>query len=197
MTVGDSKIINQPGFSRVATSNPEVVEVVVTSDLELLLNAKQPGLSTINIWSLGGITTYRISVSEDYTNVEREIARLINNPDVKVTVNSKYVVLNGSVATTLDADQAALYGKMYRDNIINNLEVKTKYQILLSIIVTEIRKEAQKSYGFTWGQFSSPELDKWVWEKNWSWNIWQDGVGMTQPSFNRIGSMLAGDAKKW
>ncbi|HYH04983.1 MAG TPA: pilus assembly protein N-terminal domain-containing protein [Bacillota bacterium] len=153
LSVGDSEIINVKGLTRVSTGNPLVVEVVVTGSQEILLNAKQAGAAVVNIWSSQGVLSYRVTVRENFESFEKELARLIDNPKVRVTVNSKYVILNGAVETTLDADQAVAYAKMYRDNVINNLEAKTKYQVLLSIIVTEIKKENQNKYGFRWGSW--------------------------------------------
>lgn len=153
LSVGDSEIINVKGLTRVSTGNPQVVEVVVTGSQEVLLNAKQAGAAVVNIWSSQGVVSYRVTVRENFDSIENELARMINNPNVQVTVNSKYVILNGTAETSLDSDQAVAYAKMYRDNVINNLEVKTKYQVLLSIIVTEIKKENQNKYGFRWGSW--------------------------------------------
>jgi pilus assembly protein CpaC len=151
LSVGDSEIINLKGLTRVATANPEVVEVVVTGSREILLNAKRVGGTMVNLWSTQGITTYRITVQENYRPLEKELARLIDNPQVQVLINSKYVILNGTVANSLDADQALAYAKMYRENVISNLDVKTKYQVLLSILVTEVNKNHENKYGLRWG----------------------------------------------
>jgi pilus assembly protein CpaC len=151
LSVGDSEIVNLKGLTRVATANPEVVEVVVTGSREVLLNAKHVGGTVVNLWSAQGITTYRITVQDNYRPLEKELTGLIDNPQVQVLMNSKYVILNGTVATSLDADQAIAYAKMYRENVINNLNVKTKYQILLSILVTEVKKENENKYGLRWG----------------------------------------------
>jgi pilus assembly protein CpaC len=153
LTVGDCKILRVDDFVRVASSNSEAVEIVVTSGRELLINAKKPGLTVVNIWTKQSLFTYRVAVQEDFSNIEREISRLINIPGVTVSVNAKYVILSGTVETSLDSDLAGQYAKMYRDFVINNLFVKNKYQVLLTIMVTEMKKESEKKYGFRWGSF--------------------------------------------
>jgi pilus assembly protein CpaC len=155
LSVGDSQIFNAPEIGRVSTSNPDVVEIVVTGGREVLINAKRNGVAVVNIWSGQGILSYRITVQDNFEPLEKELAHLINSPEVQVIVNTKYVILNGEAETSLDADRAVAYAKMYRDNVINNLQVKTKYQVLLSIVVTEMRKESQKKYGFRWGSWVS------------------------------------------
>jgi pilus assembly protein CpaC len=151
LSVGDCEIVKLKGLTRVATANPEVVEVVVTGSREVLLNAKRIGGTVVNFWNAQGIVTYRITVRDNYRPLEKELTALIDNSQVRVMVNSKYVILNGTVATSLDADLAVAYAKMYRENVINNLEVQTKYQILLSILVTEVKKERESKYGLRWG----------------------------------------------
>lgn len=199
MGVGESKILHAEGITRVSTSNPNVIEVVVTGTQEILLNAKGPGVSMINIWARRGILTYRIKVNDNYGNLEKEISRLIDNPNVKVIVNQKYVILNGTVETTLEADRAVEYAKMYRDNVLNNLNVKVKYQVLLTILVTEMRKESQNKYGFRWGS--------WVQTKDgivfydWQWAMKDTGGSIAKfPGNWSIGTMVEamqknGDAK--
>jgi pilus assembly protein CpaC len=176
LSVGDSEIIKAPKLSRVSVGNPEVVEVVVTGSREVLLNAKRAGATVVNIWSGREIAAYRITVQENYSQVERELTRLIDNSQVEVAVNSKYVVLNGAVENSLIADQAVAYAKMYRENVINNLAVKTKYQILLSIVVTEVKKEHENKYGLRWG----------------AWETTSDGV-----VFNEWQGATVADSKKF
>jgi pilus assembly protein CpaC len=151
LSVGDCEVVKLKGLTRVATANAEIVEVVVTGNREVLLNAKRVGGTVVNLWNTQGMATYRITVQDNFRPVERELTALIANPQVEAIVNSKYVILNGMVETSLDADQAVAYAKIYRDNVINNLNVKTKYQILLSIMVTEVKKEKEQKYGLRWG----------------------------------------------
>ena len=151
LAVGEAKVLSLKGITRIAVSSPEVLELVVTSGREFLLNAKKVGISTVNVWSSQGRFTFKFAVQEDYSVVETEIAQLINNPQVKVKANEEYVILSGTVASSLEEEEAVRFGKMYRRNVINSLQVKNTYQILLSILVTEIKKDSEKKYGFNSG----------------------------------------------
>ena len=173
LNAGDSKILRIANFNRVATSSPEVVEVVVTTSQEILLNAKKPGLAAVNVWTPQGVLTYRITVEEDYSAVERDLERLIKNAAIQVRVNARYVVLTGTVATTLDAEEAVQYAKMYRDSVINNLIIKNKTQILLSVIVTEIRTDQEKKFGLRWGSWVSGQNG--VTFSDWNWAVIENG----------------------
>jgi pilus assembly protein CpaC len=199
MSVGESEILNLKNIVRVSTSTPEVIELVVTGGQELLINAKKSGFSVVNVWTSTGISTYRITVQENYRAIENELGRLIDNPNIKVTVNQKYVVLNGTAETSLDADRAVQYGKMYRENVINNLDVKVKYQVLLSIMVTEMSKDYENGYGFRWGSWV--ETENGVEFYDWQWAFMENGNRITRfPGNWNLGSMLDamqkdGDAK--
>lgn len=175
LAVGEAKVIAINGINRIAVSNPEVLELVVTSGREFLLNAKKPGLSSVNVWSNEGRFTFRFEVREDFSTIETDIAKLINNPEVNVKVNDKYVALSGVVANSLEEEQAIRYGKIYRDNVINNLQVKSTYQILLSILVTEIKKDSEKKYGFNSGTWW-PTPDGLVFHE-WEYGLLQNDSG--------------------
>jgi pilus assembly protein CpaC len=199
LAVGEAKTISIKDFTKVANSNPEVVEVIITGGQDILLNAKKAGFSLVDVWKNKDRVSYKIIVQEDYSAIETDIGKLINNPAVSVKVNEKYVTLSGTVDNSLEADQAVQYGKIYRENIINNLIVKTHYQILLSILVTEIKKDSEKKYGLSWGNWW-PTTDGLVfhdWENNFQGNN-QGGLGLV--SGVSIGSILNlmqsnGDAK--
>ena len=131
--------------------------------------------------------------------IATEIAGLINNSAVKVTVNEKLVVLDGEVENSLEAEQAVQYGKMYRENVINNLKIRTNCQILLSILVTEVNKDSEKNYGVTWGNWWPTQngLTFLDWENNFQGNA-QGGLSLVDGV--SIGSILNlmqsnGDAK--
>lgn len=199
MAIGETKVLSIREITRIAVSRPEVLELVVTSGQEFLLNAKKVGLSSVNVWSSEGRFTFKIAVQEDYSAIETEIAKLINNPEVRIKANDKYVILSGMVASSLEEEQAIQYGKMYRDNVINNLQVKTTYQILLSILVTEIKKDSEKKYGFNSGSWwpTSEGLVFHEWEYGF---LKDDPGGVNLAPGTSLGSILNlmqrnGDAK--
>jgi pilus assembly protein CpaC len=199
LAVGEAQVLTLKGITRIAISTPEVLELVVTGKHEFLLNAKKVGMSSVNVWSGEGRFEFRFAVQENYSVIEMAIAKLIDNPDVTVAVNDKYVLLSGTVADSLEEEKAIRYGKMYRDHVINNLKVKTNYQILLSVLVTEIKKDAEKKYGFNSGTWW-PTPDGLVFHE-WEYGFLKDSMGKVDlaPGVS-LGSILnlmqrKGDAK--
>ncbi len=201
LNVGDCKVLQVKNLVRVATSNPEVAEVVVTAGSDVLINAKKTGLAVVNLWTSEKLESYRIVVQEDYSSIERELQRLINLPNLQIKVNAKYVVLNGQVEDSIQAEKAITYAKMYREHVQNYLQVRKKYQILLTVLVTEMKKEVQEKYGIRWGTWIQTTTDLIF--KDWSWGLIQNATldGLQQLTNNWwLGTMLDemeknGDAK--
>lgn len=154
LTVGESRIFDYKGVTRVATSNPGVIELVVTSASEVIANAKTVGLATVHIWHGGKRTSFRMEVGENYTSLAKEMSLLIGIPTVNIRMTAKTVVLEGSVPTDLEMARVEQIARTYRDTVLNFLKVEESYQVLLSVLITEIRLDDIKSLGIEWGSMS-------------------------------------------
>ncbi|HEX2954508.1 MAG TPA: pilus assembly protein N-terminal domain-containing protein [Bacillota bacterium] len=154
MTVGESKIFEYSGLTRVATSNPAVVDLVVTASSEVIANAKSSGLAFVHIWHEGKRSTFRIEVAEDYSPLAKEISEIINIPTVKVRVTAKTVVLEGSVPSDLDMARVTSIAKNYRDSVLNFLKIEKSYQVLITAMVTELKVDDIKDLGIEWGSMT-------------------------------------------
>ena len=154
MTVGESRIFDYSGITRVATSNPDVLELVVTAAGEVIANAKSAGLSTVHLWYGGKRVSFHVNVAENYSSLAQEIAMIIGIPTVRVRVTAKTVVLEGNVPTDLDLARAEKIAKNYRETVLNFLEIDNSYQVLISALITEIRVDDVNSLGIEWGSMN-------------------------------------------
>lgn len=154
LTVGESRIFEYKGLIRVATSNPGVVELVVTSSSEVIANAKSVGLATVHIWYGSQRAAFRMEVGENYSSLAKEMSMLIGIPTVKVRMTAKTVVLEGSVPSDLEMARVEQIARTYRETVLNFLKVDQSYQVLLSVLITEIRIDDIKSLGIEWGSMS-------------------------------------------
>ena len=154
MTVGESQVLHYKDLTRVATSNPAAVEVVVTTGGDVLVNAKAVGLSTVHIWYGGRRASFRVEVAEDYSSLANEIPQIIGIPTVQVRVTAKTVVLEGIVANDLELARAETIAKSYREVVHNFLTVKDSYQVHIAALVTEVRVDDLKSLGVQWGSMN-------------------------------------------
>lgn len=154
MTVGESRVLEYKGLTRVATSHPQAVELVVTTSSEVIVNAKAAGLSTVHIWHGGRRTTFRVEVAEDYSALANEIRQIIGIPTVQVRVTAKTAILEGIVATDLELARAENIAKSHREIVHNFLSVKNSYQVHIAAMVTEIRIDDLKSLGIEWGSMN-------------------------------------------
>ena len=59
VTVGKETILNlKEPSKRVSIANPSVAEVIVISPSEIVINGKQPGVTSFIVWNIEGKTTF-------------------------------------------------------------------------------------------------------------------------------------------
>ncbi|HAV21834.1 MAG TPA: type II and III secretion system protein, partial [Firmicutes bacterium] len=62
---GCSRILPVDGVVRVAVADPNIVDVLVVSKTELIVNGKSLGRTTLYVWDSTGCTGYDVRVLED------------------------------------------------------------------------------------------------------------------------------------
>lgn len=143
--------------SRVAVSNPLVLEVSRTAEREVVLTPKAPGKTTVVIWDKRGQRAFPIRViSEDLKDAKLRIDKLLSElgyTDVysKISAEENKVMLLGSVndekeKEKLDGVLVSLKEKimdMIETNLYNNL-------VQIDVQILEVSKNALDELGFQW-----------------------------------------------
>lgn len=159
VTVGKALVIDSPvEVERVSVSDPTVVEAVGISPLEIVLNGKTPGQTTVIVWQKGGnrlLFEVNVSMRADkrMESLRREIARELPDQPVSVNVDGDTVYLRGTVNSLLASDRAAAIasslGKEVRlVNLLNVAVAESEPQILLKVRFANIDRLATKDIGF-------------------------------------------------
>src|SRR5437879_5316635 len=94
---GTHEVLKVPGLTKVAVSKPEIADVQVTGQGELLVLGHQHGKATLTVWANGKMQNHTIIVDDGHGT---EIARLVRenvNPTLKVDVFNDKVVIDGVV----------------------------------------------------------------------------------------------------
>jgi len=95
--VGKALVIDSPvDVERVSVSDPSVVEAVGISPLEILLNGKTPGQTSVIVWQKGGnrlLFDVNVTVRADkrVDNLRREIEKEVPDQDVKINLDGDTV----------------------------------------------------------------------------------------------------------
>jgi pilus assembly protein CpaC len=122
--VGKSTLLRlQHPIDRISVGNPSVADVTLISQREIYLLGKALGATNVIVWSKGGpATVIDVTVNADLTPLEAELKQLLpDESDIKVTSASGSIVLRGTVADAVKADQAVALAEAWRARLTRDL----------------------------------------------------------------------------
>lgn len=149
--VNQSRILAASGAERVAVANPAVADVVVVSGYEILVVGKQPGTTTLHIWSADGRDSYDIEVGTNDTAVANDIKTILGYPDIRVSKVGKNIVLEGNVNDQYQKMRAEKVAGAYGEKVANLLELVRPVQVKIEAKIVEINRSRSKDLGIKWG----------------------------------------------
>ena len=149
---GRSSVIDSPAeIDRISTSSPEVADAVAVSRQEVLVQAKNPGVATIIIWSKSGERSfYEISVEQNLEPLRDLLKETFPNERIQIQGVHDSLSLTGSASNQAIADRAAALVTPWAKSVVNNLEVlppEAEKQILLRVRFAELDRTAASSFG--------------------------------------------------
>jgi pilus assembly protein CpaC len=151
VAVNQSSVFALDGVTQVAIANPDIADVVVVSESEILLVGKAPGMTTLHIWAGGERITYEVEVLSEDVLVANEIRAIAQIPELKVSKVGKTIVLEGTVNSRYQKNRAEMAAAAYGDKIINMLEITNPVQIKLEARIVEINRQRERDLGIKWG----------------------------------------------
>lgn len=153
--VSQSRVIAMSGVERVAVANPEIADVVVVSGYELLVVGKQPGTTTLHIWSAGGRDSYDLEVGTNDTQIANDIKTILGYPDIRVSKVGKNVILEGNVNDQYQRMRAEKVAGAYGEKVVNLLELVKPVQVKIEAKIVEINRTKTDNLGIKWGNSTS------------------------------------------
>src|SRR5579864_8612407 len=95
---GHSVVIQTPGLSRVAVGDSRIAGVLPIGTVQLVINGKAPGNTTVFVWEHGQRATYEVTVTEQNMDDLAQMLRTsIDLPNVQVVSFRNSVVVRGTV----------------------------------------------------------------------------------------------------
>jgi pilus assembly protein CpaC len=151
ITAGKSSIVTFPqGLSRVSVGNPEVLDAVVLSPREVLVNGKKPGVTSLILSGGGTNRIYDAVVSDDAQLLQSRIAAMFPGQPIQVQVDRDLVVLSGPVSDPYTVQKAMQLARTYAadsSRVINAFEVQDTRQILLQVRIAEVNRQELQEWG--------------------------------------------------
>ena len=149
--VNQSRVLAASGVERVAVANPAIADVVVVSGYEMMVIGKQPGTTTLHVWSAEGRDSYDLEVGTNDTQIANDIKSILGYPDIRVSKVGKSVILEGSVNDQYQRMRAEKVAGAYGEKVVNILELTRPVQVKIEARIVEINRSKTDNLGIKWG----------------------------------------------
>jgi pilus assembly protein CpaC len=161
LSTGEGQMINvSKSVASVWTSNPDAADVYVNSAHQINIFGKKMGDATVIATAKDGSVVYgtNVHVSQNLGSVNEVLRAAMPGTDITVTPIGQVAVMNGTVASPEEAEQAQAIvtsllnpGKKEGDALdilpINRLRTATPLQVNLKVRIAEVSRDLLKSVG--------------------------------------------------
>jgi pilus assembly protein CpaC len=151
--IGKSVVIDLPrDVKDVLVADPKIANAVVRSAQRAYIIGATVGQTNIVFFDAQGqqIAAYDIAVTRDINGIRAALRQAVPNADIRVEGIGEGVVLSGTAASPIEAQQAAdiaarLVGSP--EKVVNSITVRGRDQVMLKVTVAEVRRDIVKQLG--------------------------------------------------
>jgi pilus assembly protein CpaC len=151
--IGKSAVIDLPrDIKDVLVADPKIANAVVRSAQRAYIIGATVGQTNIVFFDSAGqqIAAYDIAVTRDLNGVRAALKQTMPNADIHIEGVGDGVMLSGSVASPIEAQQAndiatRLVGGT--DKVVNSIVVRGRDQVMLKVTVAEVARSIIKQMG--------------------------------------------------
>jgi pilus assembly protein CpaC len=151
--VGKSIVIDLPrDIKDVLVADPKIANAVVRSAQRAYIIGAAIGQTNIVFFDAAGqqIAAYDIAVTRDLNGVRAALKQAMPTADIRIEGVGDGVVLSGSAATPIEAQQAGdLAARLAggADKVVNSIAVRGRDQVMLKVTVAEVSRSIMKQMG--------------------------------------------------
>jgi len=151
--IGKSVVIDLPrDIKDVLVADPKIANAVVRSAQRAYIIGAAVGQTNIVFFDAAGqqIAAYDIAVKRDLNGVRAALKQTLPNADIQIEGVGDGVVLSGSAATPIEAQQAGeLAARLVggADKVVNSIAVRGRDQVMLKVTVAEVARTIIKQLG--------------------------------------------------
>jgi TonB family protein len=154
LLVNGLKIFPVTELKRVAISNPEIADVTIISEREVMLMAKSEGKTSLIIWDQSGQQTFNIDVqAEDLEKVADRIRVLLASSDIrriKLKTEQDKIFLVGEVLAENDLNEITDIIASF-PQAVNLVRIKERQPLVeIDVNILEVILDDQKNLGMDW-----------------------------------------------
>jgi pilus assembly protein CpaC len=179
LLAGQSLVIaSDTRIRRVSLADPGVIDALVMSPAQILVNGKAPGASSLVIWDEAGQSrTLDIIVDLDVAGINGRIRDVLPGENVDIQANKDVLIISGKVSSQAVADKVVQMAQAIapkKENVVSLLDVPVipGGQVLLQVKFADVDRSALTQLGanilslpgaknigaISTGQFSPPQV---------------------------------------
>jgi pilus assembly protein CpaC len=151
--VGKTVVVDLPRDAKdVLVADPKIANAVVRTSRRAYLIGVAVGQTNVFFFDASGaqIIGFDIAVTRDLNGIRAAIKRMFPESDIKVEGIGDGIVLSGSAANQMEAQQAYdLAARLAGDanKAVNNISVRGRDQVMLKVTVAEVQRDVIKQLG--------------------------------------------------
>ncbi len=151
--IGKSIVIDLPrDIKDVLVADPKIANAVVRSAQRAYIIGAAVGQTNIVFFNSAGqqIAAYDIAVKRDLNGLRAALKQTLPNADIQIDGLGEGVILTGSAANPLEAQQAGdLAARLAGgpDKVVNSIAVRGRDQVMLKVTVAEVQRSIIKQLG--------------------------------------------------
>jgi pilus assembly protein CpaC len=151
--IGKSVVIDLPrDVKDVLVADPKIANAVIRSEQRAYIIGAAVGQTNVVFFDASGapIASYDIAVKRDLNGVRAALRQALPNSNIQIEGVGDGVMLTGSVATPIEAQQAGdLAARLAggADKVVNSIAVRGKDQVMLKVTVAEVARSIIKQMG--------------------------------------------------
>jgi pilus assembly protein CpaC len=151
--VGKSVVIDLPrDIKDVLVADPKIANAVIRSAQRAYIIGAAVGQTNIVFFDSAGqqIVAYDIAVTRDLNGARAALKQIMPNSDIQIDGLGDGIVLSGSAATPVEAQQAQDVAARLAggaDKVVNSITVRGRDQVMLKVTVAEVARNIIKQLG--------------------------------------------------
>jgi pilus assembly protein CpaC len=151
--IGKSVVIDLPrDIKDVLVADPKIANAVIRSAQRAYIIGAAVGQTNIVFFDSAGqqIAAYDIAVKRDLNGVRAALKQSMPNSDIQIEGVGDGVVLSGTAATPIEAQQAGeLAARLVggTERVVNSIAVRGRDQVMLKVTVAEVARSIIKQLG--------------------------------------------------
>ncbi|QXQ04963.1 type II and III secretion system protein family protein [Sphingosinicellaceae bacterium] len=139
-------------YAKALIGNPEIADVLPTSISSIYVMGKKIGSTNLTIYDRKGamVAVVDVVVGPDAMGLKRQLADLMPNEAISVSVSNDSIVLQGNTENAASAERIATIAETYAPKkVLNLMSVNQAQQVLLEVRFAEMTRGTVKQLGIS------------------------------------------------